>query len=283
MATETSEEVAAEQKQEEIVPEKEDDKAEPTTNLTNGKDSEVNITNNMETAEIINPLESTEACESTKVIESSEENTNKPEEVLKENLEKDESIKDCEPSSEKDKVADDGSGDQQIDLDKLITRQLEYYFGNINLNYDTFLEQAIAKNAEGWVPLELLMKFKRLASICNSQERVIEALSKTPSSVVQLDKENKMVRRHPENPVPVIDPNGRMEIRKRTAYAKGFPLDSDLNVLVDYFTEFEGFEHVDMRKYYDRSTTSWKFKGSVYAIFRTVEQCEKFIEMPSVR
>lgn len=189
-----------------------------------------------------------------------------------------------EPSNKKMKVMDGGEEEEEntgktteSSLDLSIKRQLEYYFGDINLNYDKFLQDKISKNEEGWVPLELLMKFKRLASICNDMKRIVEALTNNPSSVVQLNEEKTMIRRHPENPAAAFNSDSRMEIRKRTAYAKGFPLDSKLNVLVDFFTKYEGFEHVDMRKYFHKQTRTWKFKGSVYIIFNTVENCTKFL------
>lgn len=168
--------------------------------------------------------------------------------------------------------------DKEANLDLCIIQQLEYYFGDINLHYDKFLRSQISDNKDGWVTLRTLMTFKRLLSICNKEERIAEALARnTKSSILQLNDEKTMVRRNPDHPLPEYNPNRRQEIRKRTAYAKGFPQSMDLNLLVDFFSQFEGFEHVDMRKYYDRPTCTWKFKGSVFVIFKSVEHCKDFL------
>lgn len=53
---------------------------------------------------------------------------------------------------------------------KKIVRQVEYYFGDLNLQRDTFLLDEMKKD-EGWVSLDTMMKFKRLAEIVENKKR----------------------------------------------------------------------------------------------------------------
>ena len=41
---------------------------------------------------------------------------------------------------------------------KKVLRQVEYYFGDLNLQRDTFLNEEIKKDSDGWVSLETMMK-----------------------------------------------------------------------------------------------------------------------------
>ena len=41
---------------------------------------------------------------------------------------------------------------------KKVIRQLEYYFGDSNLQRDKFLQDEIKKDPEGWISLETMLK-----------------------------------------------------------------------------------------------------------------------------
>jgi len=43
-----------------------------------------------------------------------------------------------------------------------VARQVEYYFGDLNLQRDTFLKDEIKKDEEGWVTLDTMMKVKKI-------------------------------------------------------------------------------------------------------------------------
>ena len=44
---------------------------------------------------------------------------------------------------------------------KKVIRQVEYYFGDSNMQRDKFLQDEVAKDAEGWVPLTTMLKVGR--------------------------------------------------------------------------------------------------------------------------
>jgi lupus La protein len=52
---------------------------------------------------------------------------------------------------------------------------LQYYFGDINLPRDKFLQEQI-KLEDGWIPLEVMLKFKRLASLTTDPDVIVTAL-----------------------------------------------------------------------------------------------------------
>ena len=44
---------------------------------------------------------------------------------------------------------------------KKVIRQLEYYFGDSNLQRDKFLQDEIKKDPEGWISLETMLKVSK--------------------------------------------------------------------------------------------------------------------------
>ena len=61
-----------------------------------------------------------------------------------------------------------------------IIRQLEYYFGDANLAKDKFMKDQIAKD-EGWVPLDVLLTFKRLKSLSEDKKVIVDAFTEKVS------------------------------------------------------------------------------------------------------
>ncbi|XP_073827187.1 la autoantigen-like [Musca autumnalis] len=221
--------------------------------------------------------------------EVTEQQPEKVEEVAKETPAAEET-----PATTEDTPADNGSTDattpaapapaavateaNSSDLEKKIMRQVEYYFGDANLNRDKFLQDQIAKDTDGWVPITVLLTFKRLASLSSDANVIAEACVKSDEGLVEVSEDKSKIRRHPERPLPEHNEERRKDIMSRTAYAKGFPLDSTMDLLLDYFAGFEKVVHINMRKYLDKPTKTYKFKGSVFVTFEKKEQAEDFIE-----
>ncbi|XP_022231940.1 la protein homolog [Drosophila obscura] len=162
--------------------------------------------------------------------------------------------------------------------ERAVIRQVEYYFGDANLNRDKFLREQISKNEDGWVPLTVLVTFKRLATLSTDFDEIIGALNKSDEGLVQISEDKQKLRRHPERPIPEHNEERRKEIQERTAYAKGFPLDTLMSELLDFFASYEKVVNITMRKHYDKPTKSYKFKGSIFLTFETKEQAKAFLE-----
>lgn len=162
--------------------------------------------------------------------------------------------------------------------ERAIIRQVEYYFSDANLHRDKFLSEQISKNENGWVPLSVLVTFKRLATLTTDSDEIINALNKSDEGLVEISEDKQSLRRHPERPIPEHNEERRKEIQERTAYAKGFPLDSQMSDILDFVNAYEKVVNVTMRKHYDKPTKSYKFKGSIFVTFEKKEQAKKFLD-----
>jgi len=162
--------------------------------------------------------------------------------------------------------------DTNTDAKKVI-RQVEYYFGDSNMQRDKFLQDEVAKDAEGWVPLTTMLKFKRLGDLVNGEANsIIASLKASKSDLVEIASDELKIRRNPELKVPAFDDNYKRQQKARTCYVKGFGVDETLDVLQDYFDSY-GLESVFMR----RVPLSKQFKGSVFVTFKTQQNCDDFM------
>lgn len=162
-------------------------------------------------------------------------------------------------------------------LEKDIIRQMEYYFGDANLARDKFLQEQIGKD-EGWVELTVLLTFKRLASLSADAAVIVDAVDKSEEGLLQVSEDRKKVRRHPERPLPEQNEETRKDQFERTVYLKGFPMDTTtMEALLSHFETVDKVVNVAMRKWHDKATKTYKFKGSVFVTFATKEQATAFM------
>ncbi|CAH0726291.1 unnamed protein product, partial [Brenthis ino] len=190
--------------------------------------------------------------------------------------------KEVVPESNGQENNKENNAEEETDLEMAIIRQVEYYFGDVNLPRDKFLREQV-KLDDGWIPLDVLIKFNRLAKLSTDIEVIVNALNKSSSGLLELSDDTKKVRRNPELPIPEMNEERRKELAARTIYAKGFPKDSNLDDLLKYFKQFDEVENIIMRRYQDRQTKKRLFKGSVFATFKTKEQAEKFVETKGLK
>ena len=80
--------------------------------------------------------------------------------------------------------------------------QVEYYFGDFNLPRDKFLQEQLKDNEEGWVGIDVMLKFQRLNKISDNGEAILKALDQVKEKLIEVDLENKKIRRNPEIPLP---------------------------------------------------------------------------------
>jgi len=168
------------------------------------------------------------------------------------------------------------------DLNDQIIRQVEYYFGDSNLLRDKYLREKISADPDGWVTFEVLLTFKRLAALSEDKNIVAEAMAKSTSGLIEVSEDKEKIRRHPNHPIPEGNDEYRKEVMSRTAYAKGFPLESDMSELIKFFEPYEKVVNITMRKYLHKPTKTHKFKGSVFVTFATVEQAKAFVSKDKI-
>lgn len=167
--------------------------------------------------------------------------------------------------------------EDETELESAIIRQVEFYFRDANIFRDRFLKDQI-KLDDGWVPLDIMIKFNRLSNLTVDLDVIAKALNKSTTGLLEVSEDNRKVRRHPELPIPEMTEESKRERRSRTIYAKGFPKDSTLDELLSYFKQFENVDIIIMRKYQERFTKVRLFKGSIFVTFKTKEQAKKFIK-----
>lgn len=80
-----------------------------------------------------------------------------------------------------------------------IRKQVEYYFGDTNLPRDKFLQTAIAKNEDKWVPIETLCTFNRLKVLSTDAAAIADALA--GSELVETSEDRTALRRAPSKPL----------------------------------------------------------------------------------
>ncbi|XP_063617925.1 la protein homolog [Cydia splendana] len=188
-------------------------------------------------------------------------------------------------SNGKEEKEENGAKTEPMDeaeLESAIIRQIEYYFGDLNLPRDKFLREQV-KLDDGWIPFDILIKFNRLAKLTTDLELIAKLLGRSRSGLLEISEDNKKVRRSPDMPLPEMNEERRKEVQGRTVYAKGFPKDALLDDVLKYFKQFEEVENVIMRRYQDNKTKKRLFKGSVFATFKTKEQAQKFLEQSDVK
>lgn len=169
-------------------------------------------------------------------------------------------------------------------LDQDIIRQIEYYFSESNMRRDKFLTQKMDENEGKWVPISVLLTFNRLKALSEDPKVIAETIVKSANGIVELSEDKEKLRRHPDNPLPEFNEARRKELMHRTAYAKGFPLDSTMSTILQYINEnFEKVENVIMRKYFNQTEKNYHFKGSIFILFETKEAAEEFVKREDVK
>lgn len=101
------------------------------------------------------------------------------------------------------------------DLEQKIIKQVEYYFGDYNLPKDKFLQSQI-KLDDGWIEFDVLLTFKRLASLTKDSTIIAEALKKSSNNIVSVSEDGKKIRRDPNNPLPELTDERKKELTSRT-------------------------------------------------------------------
>ncbi|XP_058449940.1 la protein homolog [Malaya genurostris] len=168
-------------------------------------------------------------------------------------------------------------------LEASIIRQLEYYFGDANLSRDKFLLEQIMKD-DGWVSLDVLLTFKRLKSLSEDKKVIVDAIEKSDEGLIEISEDRSKLRRHPERPIPEQNEATRKEIYSRTVYVKGFASEdgTQMDELIEFFEPFPKVANIVMRKYHDKATKKYLFKGSVFVTFATKEQCADFLSKEKI-
>ncbi|XP_066586347.1 la protein homolog [Prorops nasuta] len=166
------------------------------------------------------------------------------------------------------------------ELSDEIKSQVEFYFGNVNLQRDKFLAEQ-RKLDDGWIPMSIMLKFKLLSSLSTDVDVILKALE--TSDLIEISEDRKKIRRSLDHPLPTFDENYRKEQEARTVYLKGFPQKGiTIEHLKSFFSQYEPFENIIMRKFLNKNK-QYEFKGSIFVQFNTLENAKKFMEREAIK
>ncbi|KAK2100750.1 Eukaryotic translation initiation factor 3 subunit K [Saguinus oedipus] len=100
-------------------------------------------------------------------------------------------------------MAENGDNEKMAALGAKICHQTENlnYFGDFNLPRDKFLKEQI-KLDEGWVPLEIMIKFNRLNRLTTDFNVIVEALSKSKAELMEISEDKTKIRSLQANHYP---------------------------------------------------------------------------------
>ncbi|KAL3072781.1 hypothetical protein niasHS_017755 [Heterodera schachtii] len=177
-------------------------------------------------------------------------------------------------------MATNGEVKSEQQLDEKIMKQIEYYFGDINLPRDKFLQEEMKKD-DGWVSLTTMLKFNRLAALSTDLDQITSALK--DSHLIDVSDDNVKIRRNPEEPLPENTLEYWQEIKRRTVYLKGFPQESTLDEIAKFVGKFGEVKNILMRKTRGSKETPKVFKGSVFATFVDQEQAKKLASVKDLK
>ncbi|KAL7074326.1 hypothetical protein ACQ4LE_006210 [Meloidogyne hapla] len=164
--------------------------------------------------------------------------------------------------------------------DEKIMKQVEYYFGDINLPRDKFIQEEMKKD-NGWIPLSTMLKFNRLASLTKDVENITASLK--DSHLIEVSDDNLKIRRNPEVPMPENTLEFWQEIKRRTVYLKGFPLETTLDEISEFIGKFGVVENILMRKTKVGKETPRMFKGSVFVTFKDKDQAKRLADIKELK
>lgn len=169
----------------------------------------------------------------------------------------------------------DEQGSKRVKLDEKVidplhekvSKQIEYYFSDVNVVKDKFLQEEFKKQ-EGWVKLTTLLTFARLKELTKDEDVIVEALKGCNSDVIEFDESQKQVRR--KKPMP--DPeNFQKQLDLRTVHISGFPTDYTFENLSRFCSQFGAVESLAMRRHFKTRF----FKGCIHVVFKDEADAKK--------
>ncbi|XP_017269973.1 la-related protein 7 [Kryptolebias marmoratus] len=174
---------------------------------------------------------------------------------------------DAAKRGEKDKETDKRKRSRVKQLLGDIKKQVEFWFGDVNLHKDRFLRQLIDRSDSGYVDISVLTSFGRMKKLTADAKLIARALKN--SSVVEVNLEGTKVRRQR----PLGEPPENVD--SRTVYVELLPKDVTHSWIERVFAKCGTVVYVSIPRY--RSTGD--SKGFAFVEFEEEEHAQKAVEM----
>ncbi|XP_008324472.1 la-related protein 7 [Cynoglossus semilaevis] len=148
-----------------------------------------------------------------------------------------------------------------------VKKQVEFWFGDVNLHKDRFLRKLIDDSGDGYVDISVLTSFNRMKKLTSDTRLIARALKN--SSVVEVNLEGNKVRRQlPIGDVP-------KDTDSRTVYVELLPKDVSHSWIERVFTKCGNVVYISIPRY----RTTGEPKGFAFVEFEKLEQAQRAIEM----
>ncbi|XP_056156476.1 la-related protein 7 [Lampris incognitus] len=148
-----------------------------------------------------------------------------------------------------------------------VKKQVEFWFGDVNLNKNRFLRQLIDEAQDGYVDISVLTNFNRMKSLTTDVKLIARALKN--SSLVEVNLEGTKIRRqHPIGEVPKGEDG-------RTVYVELLPKDVTHGWIEKVFAKCGNVVYISIPRYKSTGDS----KGFAFVEFETKDQAQKAIEM----
>uniref|UniRef100_A0AAY5F142 La-related protein 7 n=1 Tax=Electrophorus electricus TaxID=8005 RepID=A0AAY5F142_ELEEL len=148
-----------------------------------------------------------------------------------------------------------------------VKKQVEFWFGDVNLQKDRFLKKVIAQSRDGYVDISLLMTFNRMKKLTTDVKLIARALKDSALVEVNLE-ETKVRRRHPyEGCTKNVD--------DCTVYVELLPKNVTHVWIKRVFNKCGNVVYISIPKF----KTTGHTKGFAFVEFETQEEAQKAIEM----
>ena len=150
--------------------------------------------------------------------------------------------------------------------DKKILRQVEFYFGDANLNRDKWLRNEL-HNSEGYYfPIDKLMSFNKIKALTTDTQEVLDAVKQ--SNLVEINSDETSIRRK----MPYKRKN-RFDAAQTSVFVEQLPLDMTVEDIEDMFSKYGVVRYVKVRK------TKGKFNGTAFVEFKTVNSARQVSDL----
>ncbi|XP_029311187.1 la-related protein 7 [Cottoperca gobio] len=148
-----------------------------------------------------------------------------------------------------------------------VKKQVEFWFGDVNLHKDRFLKKIIDESEDGYVDICVLASFNRMKKLTSDTKLIARAVKN--SSVVEVNFEGNKLRRQ----LPIGDLPSNVD--SRIVYVELLPKDVTHSWIERAFTKCGNVVYVSIPRY----KSSGDPKGFAFVEFETEEQAQNAIEM----
>ncbi|XP_043553491.1 la-related protein 7 [Chiloscyllium plagiosum] len=148
-----------------------------------------------------------------------------------------------------------------------IKKQVEFWFGDVNLHKDQFLQELIQKSRDGYVDISVLTTFNKMKKLTTDVKLIARALK--DSNVIELNIEGTKLRRR------MALGDQPQDVNDRTVYVELLPRSVSHGWIDRVFSKCGNVVYISIPRY----RTTGDPKGFAFVEFETVSGAQKAIEL----